>query len=110
MRQLRNITALGRLGACIVVGGSLPAALGAPQGFVGVPAANPKVAGVPVPNVLTPELIETIAAQGSTRLENGTTDFPFYGYDGDGAGPAGRRAQSPGPASGDRTGDKNTPI
>jgi hypothetical protein len=97
MRQLRNITALGRLGACIVVGGSLPAALGAPQGFVGVPAANPKVAGVPVPNVLTPELIETIAAQGSIRLENGTTDFPFYGYDGDGTpSPLAGALQSPG--------------
>src|SRR5262249_46236677 len=84
MRQQSRFTALGRLGACVVVGGGLPVALAAPPSLVGVPAANPRVAAVSVPNVLTPELRETIAAQGSMRLENGTADFPFYGYDGDG--------------------------
>ena len=54
-------------------------------GFAGVPLANPKTAGVAVPNVLTPELIETIVAQGSCALEDPTTNFPRYGYDGDGA-------------------------
>ena len=97
MRQLRNITVLGRLGACVVVGAVAPAAFAAPQSFVGVPTANPRTAGVPVPNVLTPELIETIAAQGSMALENGTTDFPFYGYDGDGTLlPLAGALQSPG--------------
>jgi hypothetical protein len=46
--------------------------------------ANPKVAGLTTPNVLSPEWAQLIAAQGSNRLENGTADFPFYGYRGDG--------------------------
>jgi hypothetical protein len=46
--------------------------------------ANPKVAGMTVPNALSPELIETVAGQGALRLENGTADIPFYGYRGDG--------------------------
>ena len=46
--------------------------------------ANPKVAGLAVPNVLSPEWVQQIAAQGSNRLENGTADIPFYGYRGDG--------------------------
>src|SRR5262245_53679887 len=46
--------------------------------------ANPKMVGFNAPNVLSPELVELIAAQGSTPLENGTALIPFYGYDGNG--------------------------
>jgi hypothetical protein len=55
--------------------------------------ANPKSPGMAAPNVLSPELIATIVAQGSNPLENpGTVDLgggssvtvPFYGYYGDG--------------------------
>src|SRR5215468_5044140 len=58
-----------------------------------VPAANPKAAGFAAPNVLSPELIETIVAQGSNLLENpavvplgdGTTlSLDHYGYNGNG--------------------------
>jgi hypothetical protein len=49
-----------------------------------VPSANPKVDGMARPNILSVELSETIAAQGSYALENGTPNNPFYGYDGDG--------------------------
>src|SRR5262245_7437625 len=53
-------------------------------GLQGVPHANAKVAGFAPPNVLSPELDEAIVAQGSMPLENGTADFVFYGYNGDG--------------------------
>jgi hypothetical protein len=53
-------------------------------GLQGVPHANAKVSGFAPPNVLSPELIEAIVAQGSMPLENGTADFVFYGYNGDG--------------------------
>ena len=53
-------------------------------GLQGVARANSKIAGLAVPNVLSPELTEVVIAQGSTPLENGTTDFLFYGYNGDG--------------------------
>jgi hypothetical protein len=49
-----------------------------------VPAPNPKAPGVTSPNVLSPELAEVVAAQGSNKLENGTPAVPYYGYDGDG--------------------------
>ncbi len=49
-----------------------------------VTSANAKVAGAPAPNVLSPELIESIVAQGSTPLENPSTLTSFYGYDNDG--------------------------
>jgi uncharacterized protein DUF839 len=54
------------------------------QHLTHVPSANPKTVGVPAPNVLSPELIETIVAQGATPLENPSTLTSFYGYDNDG--------------------------
>jgi hypothetical protein len=62
-------------------------------GFAGVPSANPKSPGVAVPNALTPELVEVVAAQGSHRLENPATvdvgggrtaGITYYGYWDDG--------------------------
>jgi len=47
-------------------------------------AANTKTAGMWSPNVLSPELAEVAVAHGSTRLENGTSAVPYYGYLGDG--------------------------
>ena len=64
--------------------------LAGPSGLTNVGSANPKVVGVNYPNVLSPQLDEVIAAQGSTRLENpgpagpGDSGIPYYGYDGDG--------------------------
>jgi hypothetical protein len=52
--------------------------------FQGVPSATAKATGVAAPNILTPELIETIVAQGCCALEDPTTNFTCYGYDGDG--------------------------
>src|SRR5215831_20475935 len=49
-----------------------------------VAAPNPKVAGFATPNILSPELIETIVAQGSMKLENPSGLTRFYGYDNDG--------------------------
>ncbi len=47
-------------------------------------SANPRTPGVSRPNVLSPELAEFAVAHGSTRLENGTDQIPYYGYLGDG--------------------------
>jgi hypothetical protein len=66
-------------------------------GLTGVPQANPKIVGVSVPTVLSPELRQFIVTQGSTPLENGAPDFPFYGYNGDGPMvPAPGDVQAPG--------------
>src|SRR6266436_4721462 len=49
-----------------------------------VQKANTKTAGLAPPTVLSPELYQWITSQGTTALENGSTDFPYYGYAGDG--------------------------
>ncbi len=52
-----------------------------------VQSANAKITGVAAPNVLSPELKETVLAQGSWKLENPDTSSAnltsFYGYDND---------------------------
>ena len=55
-----------------------------PSDFTPVPQANTKTPGFAAPNILSPELTEIIAAQGSIRLENGSALTNFYGYDNDG--------------------------
>src|SRR6476660_2491316 len=57
---------------------------GKPTRVTPVAAANPKSVGVPVPNVLSPELIEAMVAQGSSKLENPSALTSYYGYDNDG--------------------------
>ncbi|MEQ1947266.1 MAG: phosphatase [Bryobacteraceae bacterium] len=53
-----------------------------------VPSANAKSAGTAQPNVLSPQLTQTVVAQGSMRLEipSGITAgvFKYYGYNDDG--------------------------
>lgn len=69
----------------------------ASSGFSGVASANPKSPNTAVPNVLTPELIETRVVQGAARIENGTSAIPFFGFRGDGTQlPAPGAVQSPG--------------
>ncbi|HTO09175.1 MAG TPA: alkaline phosphatase PhoX [Myxococcota bacterium] len=71
--------------AALVVGSVSALSLGASaNGLTPVPSANTRVNGEARPNVLSVELTETIAAQGSNALENPTSNNPFYGYDGDG--------------------------
>lgn len=50
-------------------------------GLTPVPNANPKVTGMAAPNVLSPELMETVVARGSMPLENPTAEYSHYGYD-----------------------------
>jgi hypothetical protein len=56
---------------------------GKPGRVTSVSLANPKVVGVSAPNILSPELNETIAAQGSWKLEN-PGEQSYYGYGNDG--------------------------
>jgi Alkaline phosphatase PhoX len=62
-----------------------------------VSSANPKVAGIAAPNILSPELFETAVAQGSSKLENPSDVFKYYGYNDNGAmvpGVAGSRVEA----------------
>jgi hypothetical protein len=73
--------------SCIVGSSMLAVALGAGAAhaqLTPVANANPKMVGFTAANVLSPELVEVVVAQGSAPLENGTAQFPYYGYDGNG--------------------------
>jgi hypothetical protein len=72
-------------------------AQGGGTSFTGVPTANPKIVGRAVPSVLTPELEQSIVAQGAMVLENPSAYFTNYGYDADGPMlPAPGDVQAPG--------------
>src|SRR5262249_5309939 len=49
-------------------------------GLTSVPNASPKSPNVPVPTVLSPELVGVVQAQGSMPVENPTTSVRYYGY------------------------------
>jgi hypothetical protein len=67
------------------------------HGVTHVPNANEKITGMAVPNILSHELIESVVAQGSMRLENISGLTSYYGYDNDGTMlPAAGALQNPG--------------
>src|SRR5882672_7243531 len=61
-----------------------PLALGAggalAQHLTHVPSANPWIVGITSPTVLSPELAQIVAAQGSMLVENPTDSAKYYGY------------------------------
>ncbi|HJV59746.1 MAG TPA: alkaline phosphatase PhoX [Albitalea sp.] len=58
----------------------LAAGAAAAQQLSTVASANPKLAGVSLPTLLSPELVGVVRAQGSMRVENPTASVSFYGY------------------------------
>jgi hypothetical protein len=80
--QTGKILSLGF--TCVAVTAVAPRAM-ATIDLTGVAAANPKTAGRAVPNVLAPELRQSIVAQGAMALENPNANFSNYGYDADGS-------------------------
>jgi uncharacterized protein DUF839 len=50
------------------------------QHLTHVPSAQPKITGVTSPTVLSPELAQIVAAQGSMLVENPTGLVKYYGY------------------------------
>ena len=52
----------------------------AAQHLTHVPGANPKMAGVPLPTILSPELVGVVRAQGTMRVENPSAAVVYYGY------------------------------
>ena len=63
---------------------TMPLALGAAgalaQHLTHIPSAQPKIAGVTSPTVLSPELAQIVRAQGSMLVENPTDGVKYYGY------------------------------
>ena len=78
MRLTQNLQLALAVSAAFATGGTTAADL------THVPTANPKMTGIASTTILSPELAQIVQAQGSTKLENGTATFPYYGYNGDG--------------------------
>jgi hypothetical protein len=92
------------------IGGATP-----PSGptLTGVPTANTRSDGYAPASKLSPELTQTVVAQGSTRMENGSALTSFYGYDNDVLNAAGDpqmvpTAANPGKEAHKTEPDKNT--
>src|SRR5215467_11726159 len=82
---------LGRRTTTAVVAGGAGVAAAAALAFgpgqanlTNVTNANPKASGVSAPNIVSPELADVLVAQGSMKLDGGTSAVPYYGYDGNG--------------------------
>src|SRR5258705_6784181 len=50
------------------------------QRLTHVPSAQPRIVGVTSPTVLSPELAQIVAAQGSMLVENPADHVKYYGY------------------------------
>ena len=68
-------------------------------GLSNVPAANTRSAGYSPASILSPELSQTVVAQGSTRLENPSALTSYYGYDNDVLNSAGQPQMVPIPSN-----------
>jgi hypothetical protein len=77
--------------------------------LTGVPSANTRSAGYAPASMLSPELSQTVVAQGSTRLENPSALTSYYGYDNDVLNSAGQPVMVPTPSSGGKEAHKTEP-
>lgn len=101
VRNTKLVSLLGVL--ALAIAAALVAAAGAtpPSGptLTGVPSANTRSAGYAPASVLSPELSQTVVAQGATKLENPSALTSYYGYDNDVLNSAGQPQMLPTPSS-----------
>ena len=101
VRNTKLVSLLGVL--ALAIAAVLVAAAGAtpPSGpsLTGVPSANTRSAGYAPASVLSPELSQTVVAQGATKLENPSAPTSYYGYDNDVVNGAGQPQMLPTPSS-----------
>jgi hypothetical protein len=87
--------------ALAAVGAASVASAHPPSGprLTGVPTANTKSPGFAPASRLSPELSQSVVAQGSTKLENPTAQISYYGYDNDKVNAAGEPLMVPLPTA-----------
>jgi hypothetical protein len=86
MRFSKHVVVLAAAGGAAALTAVALAAVTDPGSLTNVPA-NPKINGFTQPNILSPQLQEVLWAQGSYKLDGGTTAVPYYGYDDPGTKP-----------------------
>ena len=84
MRLRRALLLVAVGGAVVAVATGASAAGQGTLDLTNIAAANPKAQAFSQPNILSPQLQEVIWAQGSFKLDGGTAQVPYYGYDGNG--------------------------
>lgn len=94
-----SLLAGGALVVCAVLVVTAGASPPSSPSLTGVPAANTKSAGYSPASVLSPQLSQTVLAQGSTPLENPSALTSYYGYDNDVLNAAGQPQMVPTPAN-----------
>ncbi len=111
MRNTKLISLLGALALAIAAALVAVAAATPPSGPVltGVPSPNTRSAGYAPASALSPELSQTVVAQGSTKLENPSPLTSYYGYDNDVTNSAGQPVMVPTPSSGGKEAHKTEP-
>jgi hypothetical protein len=112
--MVRNTKLVSLLGAlALAITAVLVAVAGAtpPTGptLTGVPSANTKSPGYAPASVLSPQLSQTVVAQGATKLENPSALTSYYGYDNDVVNAAGQPVMVPTPSSGGKEAHKTEP-
>jgi hypothetical protein len=96
-RRIRAaIVAVLAIGFAAAVAGAAPPGSG--PALTDVPSANTKSPGYAPASRLSPELAQIAVAQGSTKLENGTAQVSYYGYDNDVVNGAGEPQMLPTPS------------
>jgi len=87
--------------AALAVGAAAVASAHGPTSPVltGLAAANTRSPGYAPATLLSPQLSQTAVAQGSTKLENPTSQIAFYGYDSDQVNAAGQPIMVPLPGA-----------
>jgi hypothetical protein len=111
VRNTKTVSLL--IGALLLIGAVLAIAAGASPptspSLTGVPGANTRSSGYAPASALSPELSQTVVAQGSTKLENPSTLTSYYGYDNDVVNSAGAPVMVPTPSSGGKEAHKTEP-
>jgi hypothetical protein len=93
-KQAIALVVASALAAGVVFAAAGSAAPGAPK-LTNVPTPNTKSDGYAPASKLSPELKQTVVAQGSTRLENSSALTSYYGYDNDNLNSAGEPVMVP---------------
>jgi hypothetical protein len=97
MRRRTGTAIVAVLAIAFVAAVAGAAPLGGGPALTDVPTANTKSPGYAPASKLSPELSQIAVAQGATKLENGTAQVSYYGYDNDTVNAAGEPQMLPTP-------------
>lgn len=108
-KQVVALLAGGALSLSAVFAANVGASPSGGLNLTSVPSANTRSDGYAPASKLSPELMQTTVAQGSTRMENSSALTSFYGYDNDVLNSAGFPQMVPIPANPAKEAHKTEP-